>query len=252
MSSHTETVHTSHRRYACPCHFCFLRPHVSLEDSAECWECHFDRSLDEGECFLQQTIQTMHVAWVCLASLTQRVHQLPLRLSGTADLARKKTDIHCPVAQVFLVKPKVQRSVLHVYWDRHALSWGWSQRKAKRGEQTTLMVSMAVPASMSGTHILVQSAIFPSGKCLVIFLKTWRWLVLPEVESKVPWVPKEMTKMLHKTHRQQFSRYWTLSNSRQWSLKHKNQVRHLKSPQPTALRGFLSCGASRVVWALNI
>lgn len=39
-----------------------------------------------------------------------RFAKLPLRLSGTADLARKKT-----VAQVFLVKPKVQRSVLHVY-----------------------------------------------------------------------------------------------------------------------------------------
>lgn len=98
-------------------------------------------------------------------------------------------------------------------------------KESQEGRTDTLMVSMAVPASVSGTHILVQSAVSPGGKCLVIFLKTWRWLVLPEV---VPWVPKEMTKTLHKTHRQQFSRYWTLSNSRQWSLKHKNQVRCLK------------------------
>lgn len=62
--------------------------------------------------------------------------KLPLRLPGTADLARNKTDIHCPVAQVFLVKPEVQRSVLHVYRDRHALSCGWSQRNTKSGEQT--------------------------------------------------------------------------------------------------------------------
>lgn len=92
-----------------------------------------------------------------------------------------------------------------------------------------LMVSMAVPASVCGTYILVQGAVSSGGKCLVIFLKTLGLLFLPEVESKAPSIsPKEMTKTSHKTHRLQFSRYWTLSNSRQWSLKVKNQVRCLK------------------------
>lgn len=92
----------------------------------------------------------------------------------------------------------------------------------------TLMVSMAVPASLSSSYILVQGAVSSGGKCLVIFLKTLGLLFLPKVEFKAPWVPKEMTKTSHKTHRQQFSRYWTLSNGRQWSLKIKNQVRCLK------------------------
>lgn len=173
--------------------------------------------------------------------------KLPLRLSGTADLARKKTALW-PRSSWWSLRFRDQFSM----FTETAMSSVDDHKGKPRGENRHADCVVGSPSTVRGPTFWCRKLFLPVANAWLSFWKhengcsCHKWSPRP-LGCQRKWSKchtKHIDNNFHDTE------LWVIVDSEAWNTKTKSGA--IEFPQPTALRGCLSCDVGRVVWALNL